>query len=467
MTSWKEEEFSEGRFNDERLDRRFAQLVDQLGECAGRSIPFACEDWASTKAAYRFFDNPKVSQEEIIRPHREATQRRAEQFLKTRKREHLLVIQDTSFLNYSHHPKTSGLGEISKFADHYGNGKMQVHGLLLHTALALTPEGVPLGMLSQKLWTRKKPIGRITQSGKNMTRIPIEEKESFRWIQAMREASQWGESSSRLVHLGDRESDIFEFFREAKELGTHFLVRIRDHQRCIEEGGRIFDPADRLRSKGTYALVVKTSDGGSRTAKISVKYYPVTVRPSVAKKELEPVAAWVIVATEVSTPPKGEDQIDWKLLTDLEIPSFENALEKIGWYTKRWNIEVFHKVLKSGCKVLDCRLQTAERLLRYVTLMTVVAWRIFWMTVVSREAPQLKAEAVLSPEEIEAIRLYADRKKKRVPERTASAREWVRALAGLGGFLARKIDGDPGPFILWRAHLRLQDIMLGMSLASA
>ena len=465
MTSWTEEEFSEGRFNDERLNRRFEHLVDQLGECAGQSIPFACEDWASTKAAYRFFDNPKVRQESIIQAHLDVAQRRSKLFLE-KKGEPPLVIQDTSFLNYSHHPKTTGLGEISKFADHYGNGKKRVHGLLLHTALALTPEGVPLGTLSQKLWTRKKPIGQITKSGKNMTRIPIEEKESFRWIEAMREASRRIENPSHLVHIGDRESDIFEFFGEAEELGTHFLVRIRDHQRCIEEGGRIFDPAERLRSKGTYSLTVKTSDGGSRIAKISVKYYPVTVLPSAAKNKLEPIAAWVIVATEISNPPKGEDSIDWKLLTDLEVPSFEDALVKIGWYTKRWNIEVYHKILKSGCKVLDCRLQTAERLLRYVALMTVVAWRIFWMTVVSREAPKLKAEAVLTSEEIEAISFYAERKKKRVPPKTASAKEWIRALASLGGFLGRKADGDPGPFVLWRAHIRLHDNMLGLSLAS-
>ena len=147
------------------------------------------------------------------------------------------------------------------------------------------------------------------------------------------------------------------------------------------------------------------------------------------------------------------------------LTSFEEAVEKINWYGKRWNIEVFHKILKSGCKIQECRLQTAERLLKYVALMTVVAWRIFWMTVISRHVPELTPEAVLAKNEIAVIQLFNKHRRRVFPCGKESAKEMIRTLGSLGGFLGRKSDGDPGPFVLWRGYLRLQDIMLGVSMA--
>jgi hypothetical protein len=456
--TWTATEFAEAGFNDERLNKRFQILVECLSQRAGESIPLACEDWSAAKAAYRFFDNPKVSQEKIIQSHIEATSRRSARLLLT-ENETLLIIQDTTYFNYAHRPKMQGLGEVSKFTVQHGQ-EFKSSGLILHSALPLSTDGVPLGILNQKLWTRTKPTGHVTQSGKNITRIPIEEKESFRWIEAMRNVSGMIENRSRVVHVGDRESDIFELFEESARQGTHFLIRIRDHQRCTEDGGRIFDKIRTTRSKGKYKIRVKSKDGERRVAKIEVKFYPVTVLPSVAKKGLSPVSAWVISAIEKS-PPKGEEKIDWKLLTDIPTDSFDDAIKKIGWYTLRWQIEVYHKILKSGCHVLECRLQTAARLLRYIALMTVVAWRIFWMTIVSRDSPSLKPQAVLTDEEVKAIRLYNKKKAKKI---TANANDCIRALANLGGFLGRAGDGHPGPFVLWKGYLRLQDIMIGLSL---
>ena len=193
-----------------------------------------------------------------------------------------------------------------------------------------------------------------------------------------------------------------------------------------------------------------------------MKFYKVDVIPSAAKKKLGSVPAYVISAIEIGAP-DCEEKLDWKLLTDLEVLSFKDAMIKIGWYEKRWHIEVYHKILKSGCQVLQCRLQTAERLLRYVSLMTVVAWRIFWMTMVSRNAPDLRPATVMTSEEMEAIELHAAKKKRYLSSRS-KANDWVRELARLGGFLGRKSDGDPGPLVLWRGYVRLQDIMLGISL---
>jgi hypothetical protein len=453
-------EFGSISFGDGRLNKRFELLVEQISKRAGRSIPFACQDWADAKAAYRFFDNPKVEAPKILGAHSSTTIGRARKFL-SRDERMLLVIQDTTYFNYSRHIKTEGLGQIAGFKGSRGE-KLKARGLILHSALAVTPDGVPLGIVDSKLWTRTQPAGWITESGKNTSRIPIETKESFRWIEALRRISTAFHSPGRLVHVCDRESDIIEFFLEAKEQRTHFVVRIRDSRRHIEGGMRIFDPVMTMRPEGCYELPIVNSDGIKRTARVEVKYYPVTVLPSVEKQNLQSVAAWVISATEVD-PPNEEERIDWKLLTDIPIASFDEAFEKINWYTMRWKVEVFHKVLKSGCRILDCRLQSADRLIRYVALMCVVAWRIFWMTNVTRINSEIRPAAVLTPEEMKSIRLYMAKKRKSLgPQKTA--KDWIRALARIGGFLGRKSDGDPGPFTLWRGYLRLQDIVLGVSL---
>jgi len=462
MGVWTKKDFGGVKFNDERLNKRFSRLVEQLSEGAGGSIQLACEDWASVKAAYRFFDNPKVNSEAIIGAHIKASTRRVSTVSEATTAP-ILAVQDTTFFNYSRHPKTKGLGEISKFIGNRGE-TLKTSGIILHSSLALSPEGVPLGILSQKLWTRTKPTGLITKSGKNATRIPIEDKESFRWIEAMRNVCEKVKDPRRVIHVGDRESDIFEFFHEAKKLNTHFLIRIRNHSRCLKSGGKLFDPISSTASKGKYELTVNSKTGKERIATIEVKYYPVTILPSIDKKKLKPVKAWVISAIE-KNPPKKEDAIDWKLLTDMKVSSFKDALKKIDWYKKRWQIEVYHKVLKSGCKVLDCRLRTFERLSRYVALMTVVAWRIFWMSMVGRRSPDLNPKFVFTNDELKAMQLYVKKKSKTNIFRL-NANDWIRKLATLGGFSGRKSDGDPGPLVLWRGYLRLQDIMLGVSLSA-
>ena len=334
-----ENEFGNVDFGDDRLNRRFAIIVEQLSQNAGQLINLACEDWAATKAAYRFFDNSKVSPTQISNAHVQATLRRAELQISNTE-ETLLVIQDTTYLNYSHHPSTTGLGEISGWKDRNpGGGKMEVSGLLLHSSLALTTEGVPLGFLDQKLWTRTKPIGLITKSKKNMTRIPIEQKESFRWLEAMRNVATAISKPSQVIHIGDRESDIFEFFHEAREQKSNFLVRIRDAQRGLSDGGRIFDPLEDVSRKGTFKIHVKNKNGKSRVVTMEVKYYFAYILPSASKKHLPAIPAHVITVREVA-PPNGEDQIVWNLLTNLRITSFRDALQKIKWYEMRWNIDI-------------------------------------------------------------------------------------------------------------------------------
>jgi hypothetical protein len=213
MASWTEDEFEEIDFNDERLSSRFSELVGKLGSNAGRSIQVACEDWANTKAAYRFFSNPKISAEIICGAHAKSTAQRVDAVLAGSK-SFVLAVQDTTFINYSYQPRTQGLGDFFNFKRNSGE-QVKTVGFILHSSLALSEDGVPLGLFDQKLWTRTKgKIGNIIKCGKNMTRIPIEEKESFRCIEAVRHVSNIVNDRSRIIHVGDRESDIFEFFHE-------------------------------------------------------------------------------------------------------------------------------------------------------------------------------------------------------------------------------------------------------------
>jgi len=458
---WVSEEFSSVRLGDERLDKRFQSLVEDLSQSAGQSIQLACEDWSNTKAAYRFFSNPKVSAEAICEVHAGATGRRIESVFQEPE-SYVLAVQDTTYLNYSYQPKTPGLGEISNFKGNSGD-RVKTVGFILHSTLALNEVGVPLGLIDQKLWTRApSKIGNIIKSGKNMTRIPIEEKESFRWIESIRNVSRRVSDPSRIIHVGDRESDIFELFHEARAQGSNFLVRIRDHQRILEDGERIFDPMNSSEVAGQFKIAVKTKKGNTREATIEVKFYPVRIRPSVAKNQLAPITAYVVSAVEIGEA-QNEEKLDWRLLTNLTVENYQSALEKINFYKMRWQIEIYHKVLKSGCRVEEIRLRKTDRISRYLAVTTIVAWRIYWMTQVSRKAPNLAPNAVISTEEKKALRLYCKQKRFPLPKNVAN--DYIRTIARLGGFLARTGDGEPGPLVLWRGYLRLQDILLGLSLA--
>lgn len=454
---WTEDEFSEVDFGDKRLGQRFLNLVERLARRAGESVQVACEDWKVVKAAYRFFDNPRVSAEKISAPHFAATASR----ISALDEKFTLVAHDTTYLTYSHHPATVGLGHITKFGR---NSEMSIHGVIMHSALALTRrEGMPLGFLGQKIFTRVLPPGFHNKSGKNRTRIPIETKESHRWIELMEQSCRQVKNPGNLVHMGDREADVFELFEAASRFDTHYLIRLRAIERNTSDGrSTLFSRIRTLAPKGRYKFMVEKKDGTTREADIEVRFYPVTILPSIAKTHCNPIKAYVISARE-KNPPSVEDRIDWRLLTDLPIKNFNQAMEKINWYKLRWRIEVFHKILKSGCKVESCRLQNADRLIRYLAVQSVVAWRIFWMSFLERSTDSAPANTALTPEETTALKAVA--KKKGVSLTTQNPLpDWIVMIARLGGFLARRGDGRPGPLVLWRGMLRLNDIVLGSQL---
>lgn len=453
---WVQQEFGSVDLSDQRLDRRLIKTAEQLSKSPGSPINEACGDWASTQAAYRLFNNSKASPAAILEPHVQATLRRL-----SAQDGPVLVLQDTVFFSYGEHPNTRGLGPIGKCSG------AREHGLIMHNALAFTSSGVPLGLLSQRIWARQEvPQEGYQEKIERLQCTAIEEKESVKWLLGLRETLERAPSGIKVITVADRESDFSEFICEAQACRALFLIRARTDRRLVPEDSEgctsLLEAIGDAPVLGT--LMVDIPGNGrrkARSARAEVRVASVTLKPpdrrgpAKASTSMEPMSVNVIAATEVS-PPEGIEPLSWVLLTNLSVKDLEGATEKIQWYSRRWGIETWHKVLKSGCKVEDCLLETAERLKRYLTLFSVIGVRLMYVTYQARVQPEAAATAVLSTEEIEALHLRL-KKAPPPPEQPPTLREAVRMIGRLGGHLGRKGDGEPGPTVLWRGWLRLYE----------
>jgi hypothetical protein len=458
--SWIDEELAGSRFRDARLGQRLRTLMLQLAGAVGAPIPLACQDWANTKAAYRFLSNDLVSEEPILAGHFEATAQRA-----AATEGLLLVLQDTTEFVYQRAaPETIGYTKhVNSGRDKEGRWRQhKLCGVLMHASLAVTLEGLPLGLTAARFWTRAQFKGLLALKRKiNQTRVPIETKESMRWLENMRASTALLENAERLVHIGDRENDIYEFFCATQELGTHFVVRT-----CV----------DRLAGDGKHTVATEMAEvevaghhrfeiADGSWATLALKYKRVDVLPPIGKaRHYPPLSLTVIHATEVD-PPEGRKPIDWKLLTDLPVDSPDQTIEKMTWYSMRWKIEVFFKILKSGCNAEKLRLRTAERLVNLIAMFCILGWRIFWMTMLNRAVPKENPEFVLTAGEIGLIDHIAARAGRTLAT-PRSLSGYLTEIARLGGYLARNHDPPPGNMIMWRGWSRLMDIQLGAELAA-
>jgi len=457
LKDWVAQELKGCEFPDQRLGRRLGKLVDQLSEGMGESIPMACQDWAATKAAYRFFANDRVDESLILDGHFEATRTRC-----AASDGMLLVLQDTTEFTFQRE-STAAIGHIGKVptGPAIGTRMHTVCGVLMHSSLTTTTDGLPLGLAAIKFWTRKKFKG-TNQLKKhvNPTRMPIEKKESYRWIQNLRESSELLGDPSRLVHIGDRESDIYELFCAAREIGTHFLVRT-----CVDrlaQDGQITVSkvmAD-VQVKGLHRIEVADRKGKATEAVLQLRYKRIRVLPPIGKQRRYPALDLTVLHATERGAPKGRAPIEWKLLTDLPVRSRREAIEKLQWYARRWAIETFHKVLKSGCKAESLRLQTAERLTNAIAVFCILAWRVYWMTMLNREQPSARAGFVFTDLEQRILdRLVQEPER---PPGHALLSHYLIKLAKIGGYLARKNDGPPGNTVIWRGLARLTDIEIGV-----
>ncbi len=294
----------------------------------------------------------------------------------------------------------------------------------------------------------------------NATRIPIEQKESIRWLENLQQSTQLV-NPDRCIHIGDRESDIYELFCLAENENTHFLVRTCVDRLAGTANTTIARKMKREPIQGTHQIEVLDAKRRPIHVTLQLRYSQMTVHPPIGKhKKYPPLSLTVIHAWERGKP-KGRKPICWKLLTNLPVENLESAIEKVDWYSQRWKMETFHKVLKSGCRAEDAKLRTAERLTNLIAVLCIVAWRLFWLTMVNRTNPKMSVDTVFTETEI-AILNHLSGDPEQTPPRNIAP--YLLAVAKLGGYLNRKNDGPPGNAVLWRGLSRLTDIHLGVEL---
>jgi len=461
MASWIDQELAACKFSDPRLSKRFRTLLERLSEAIGESIPMACQDWSSTKAAYRFFSNERFTEEEILAGHIGATRDRFQASEGMN-----LVLHDTT--EFSFQREKGGLGLTRKSFKKGTKGLPEIYtkqGILMHSSLVVTTGGVPLGISAIKFWTRKKFKGANKLKRKiNPARVPIGKKESIRWIENLKRSTTLLGEPGRCVHVGDRENDIYEFFCMAKEIGTHFIIRACN-DRLAEDGSvRLFREMAKGPIKGLRRIEVRNKKGELSDAVLEIRYRRIQLRPPIGKhKEYPPLTLTVVFAQERGAP-KGREKIDWKLITDLPVDSRNRAIEKLEWYALRWKIETFHKILKSGCKTEESKLRTANRLTRLIGVFCILSWRIFWLTMMARDAPEASPKLAFTTTEIQILDYIVKDKPKKKWKRSMS--KYLTKLARLGGYLARANDPPPGNKVIWRGLTRLTDIELGVMIGA-
>ena len=454
MSEWVKEELAGINLGDKRLNKRCEKILGKIGERPFESIPASFSGWPETIAAYRFFDNDLVSLDKILSPHKEATLQRM------KNEEVVLLVQDTTALNYTGNKSANRLGNI---------GEDYARGMLLHPTIAVTPDRLNLGIISAKLWTREDKEGAEKRTDRYR---PIEEKESIRWLESYEQAL---EASKRypektIVNVGDRENDIYEIFAKAKEEDNiaKFLIRAA-YDRNVLKNDRdkesLWASVKNTPELGVFKLEIpKSKKREKRTAKLSVHVKKVKLKPTFRRGKKLPEVEVTAVLLKEKNAPQGVKSIEWLLLTNYPVNGFEDAIMIADWYSCRWQIEIYFKVLKSGCNIEELQLETEDRLERSIGLYMIVAWRVMYLMMLGRECPALPANVVFEEKEWKII--YVSVNKKKPPQKTPTLWEVIKMIASLGGYLNRKKDGPPGPKTIWIGLRRLADIIIGYDVAS-
>lgn len=442
---WAAKEFAESELGDKRRKKRLIQVAEQRGRRPNASIATSCEGPAGMKAAYRLLENEAVGAEAILEGHYQASIDRAKEA------RIVLAVQDTTILNYSNHPATQGLGYLQD---------LDMQGLLVHTTLLVTPERVPLGLIDQQVWVRAAEDFQVQRRKRKARRT--EEKESQKWLVSLeataRAQKQLG-AHTHLIAVGDSEADVYDLFRKARALPQDVLIRAAYDRNVAHPDHHLWAHLQHQDLAGEITIQVPRTPGQpARTAQLEVRYAAVTLKPPISrrKEKLPTLPIWGVLAQE-SHPPAGEAAVEWLLLTTLPVETFAQATTYLDWYACRWVIETYHKVLKSGCRVEERQFADADNLQRYLALDGVVAWRVLYLTMLARQAPDLPCSVILETHEWQALYGFLH-KTQSPPQQVPSLTQAIRWLAQLGGFLGRKGDGDPGPMSLWRGLQRLSDI---------
>lgn len=446
-TNWSESEVMSANFGDKRLNKRFVSLLNTIGSKPTESIPASCRGWEETLAAYRFFDNSKVSVGKILSPHYESTIKRIQN------EKIVLLLQDTSQISYSGRNPVKGLGPL------YSE---KGQGLYIHPLLAVTPERVCLGVLNARMWAREE-LGESTKRKQK----PIEEKESMKWLEGYRVANEVAQKAfdTQIVTICDREGDIYEIFQEAgeasKQEGAHFIVRSAQNRKLATSKNKLWDEIRITESLGTIEFDLPNGNREQRKARRviqEIRAKELTLEPPIRKGANLPSVKINVVHCVEQNPPEGEKALEWLLLSSLPINDFEQCVKVMKYYLCRWEIEIFFKVLKSGCKIEELQFKDYERLVNCIAFYMIIAWRVLFVTMLGRVCPDLPCDVLFDEQEWKAVCTITHKKKP--PSTPPSLANMVRMVAQLGGFLNRKGDGEPGPTVMWRGLQRTREFSI-------
>jgi len=442
-TSWAVTEFADADLGDLRRTQRLVQLAHALAQRPAATLPEACGSGAMLKAAYRFFTNDAIAPDDIVQSHIEATYSRLNAV------PIVLAVQDTTEANWTHLRVTEGLGPL---------GHPACHGLLVHTTFALTPERLPLGLLAQQVWARDPDnIGKRARR----KQLPISQKESQKWLHSLDAVYTARDCCpmTRLISVGDREAEVYDVLAAPRPLGVDLLMRA-SWNRCVNAPQRyVWDTVVTQPVASSLLLhIPRRGPQPAREATLALRFCPVTLRPPQHRKAegLPAVTLWAVQVWEVA-PPAEAEPIEWLLLTTVAVETIDDAIERVQWDSCRWGIEVWHRILKSGCHLEARQFQQAARWRRALALYSVLAWRILYATMLARAVPDVPWSILLEPDEWQALYCAVHR----VPIPPAEAPTLGQAItwiAQLGGFVGRRRSDRPGPEVLWRGFQHLGDL---------
>jgi hypothetical protein len=443
--SWASEELAEIDLGDARLNRRAALVAERLAGAPHASIPSACNGWSETKAAYRLIAHESVTDAEVLAPHVGCTLERM------RSHPVVLCLSDTTEVDFTRHP-AEGLGPLSyEFQS----------GFLLHPVLAVTPQRLCLGVLGAQ-WIVRDPAKLGTGVATKKQR-PLEEKESNRWPTAFDQVCAQARQmqGTRLVYVADRESDVYELLLRGQQAPADLLLRC-NQDRALDDGRHLHDVASAAPAVGIVAVSVpKAAERPARTAELTLRCARVTVRPPYRKGQTLPPVTITVMRAREERPESGCEALDWILLTNRSTTTLEEAQTLLEWYVCRWQIEIYFRILKTGCGIERLQLADFSRLQVAIAIYLIVAWRIQFLLTLGRDTPGLPCDSVFEPDEWKAAWIVA--KRTVPPDTPPKLQEMIRMVATLGGFMGRAGDGQPGSKTLWTGLDMVRHFVMALS----
>lgn len=444
---WAETTFGASQLKDRRRTTRAVKIAARMAQNPSASLPAQMQTWKEVIALYRWLDEADVTFGALMQPHFEQTRAQMQA------RPLVVLVQDTTELDFTQHPKTTGLGPIG---DHHGRG------VLLQTVLAIDPTTHEvLGCAQQEPFIRQAAPAAETQVQRRRRG-----KETDVWSRCVQTLGP-APASTQFVHIADRGADIFEFLQTCRSIPTHFVVRAAQDRRVHtqgEEWSRLFAVLSKLAPQDQRSFEIPASHGRQgRMTTLSVSWTALALMPprhDPRQNKLPILALWGVRVWEAA-PPAGQDPLEWILLTSLAVNTPEEAWQRVEWYRERWTVEEYHQCLKTGCHIEERQVQSAERLIRLLGLLAPLAVRLLQLRDLARREPERPAMEVVEAEALAVVAAQTHQ----VPALMTTADFW-RAVARLGGYLDRRHDGPPGWKTLWKGWLHVQTLLEGLHLAA-